>query len=710
MITRRGFLANASTLLAASGLHMPLWAGTVGAKSDAAAPSVLLLGVDYYPDQTPETLWEEDARMIAETGFTNVRVAEFAWSLMEPSEGKFDFAWLHRSVGTLQKHGIQVILGTPSAAPPPWLTAKYPDVLMVNDQGLVVNPGGRRFTCPSNKVYRRLSLDIATEMTRSFADTSGVIGWQIDNEFTLQRWGRCYCRFCRAGFQDWLRTKYSTLDEINTKWGTVFWSQVYTDFAQIPVPLPSNGDPNPGLALDYDRYQSFANASFLEEQLAMLRKTCPKHFVTTNNVGAPLDTIDLHELYKNLDFVCHDNYPGFAQMFYQKMQPETLSMMISLGHDSMRGVKDGKPFMVMEEQSGKAGQSFFSPPPRKGQIRLWTYQAIAHGAMGLNYFRWDTANSGAEEYWHGMLNHDRSKSPSFDEIQQTVKELKTLGQEMLQSSYSANAALFFDLNSDWAVAVQPGNTKLTYASQLTSWYAAIAGAHVGTDVINAESDLFRYKAVFAPLPYVVSQKEAANIRKFVEAGGLFVSGFRLGVKDQNSQIVRTPLPGLLRDVMGATVKDYMPIYSEKIGVKFSSLLAGPDAECALWADVLQPSSAAVLATYTGGPYSGDPAITVNSFGKGKAVYLGADLDSASLARVFAALLESGGIKSALDVPFGVELCVRKSGAAQWYFLLNHTAALQGVTLPFQFKDLLTGATHSGKIGLDAYDVRVLQPI
>jgi len=710
VITRRSLLANSSLLLAASGLRVPLWALASAAKPDIAATPPLLLGVDYYPDQTPEPLWEEDARMIAETGLTNVRVAEFAWSLMESSEGKFDFAWLHRAVTTLQKHGILVILGTPSAAPPPWLTTKYPEVLMVNDQGMTVSPGGRRFTCPSNKLYRRLSLDVATQMALSFADTPGIIGWQIDNEFTLQRWARCYCKSCRAGFQDWLRTKYASLDEINSKWGTAFWSQVYTDFSQIPVPLPSNGDPNPGLALDYNRYQSYANASFLEEQLAMLRKTCPKHFVTTNNVGAPLDNLDLRDLYKNLDFVSHDNYPGFAQMFMQGMPPEALALTISLGHDSMRSVKDGKPFLIMEEQSGKAGQAFFSPQPRKGQLRLWTYQAIAHGAMGVNYFRWDTANFGAEEYWHGLLNHDRSKSPGFDEIQQTVRELKTLGQEMLLSSYVANTALYFDLNSDWALAIQPGNSKLTYIPKMISWYAALAAAHVGTDIINSEADLSRYAAVFAPLSYVVTPKQAENIRKFVQSGGLFVSGFRLGVKDENSQIVRTPLPGLLRDVMGVTVKDYVPVYGEKIGVTLSAPLTGPDGECGLWADVLQPSSATVLATYGGGPYPGDPAITSNSFGSGKAIYLGADLDPMSLARVVITLLASAGLKSPFDVPPGVELTTRKSGSKQWVFLLNHTGATQGVTVPGQFKDLLTGATHSGKIGLDAYDVRVLQPL
>jgi beta-galactosidase len=711
VITRRRFLTNTTAALAAAGVHPSLWARALreARMPEAAPPGVpLLIGVDYYPDQTPESLWEQDARKIAEVGFTNVRVAEFAWALMEPSEGKFDLAWLRRSVQMLQKHDIPVILGTPSAAPPPWLTAKYPDVLLVNDQGMTVQPGGRRFTCPTNQTYRRLSLTVATEMARAFADTPGIIGWQIDNEFILQRWGRCYCKYCRAGFQQWLRDKYGNLDKINREWGTSFWSQVYTEFSQIPVPLASNGDPNPGLALDYDRYQSFANASFLEEQLAMLRKTCPKHFVTTNNVGGLVDTIDLRDLYRNLDFVSHDNYPGFFQIIVPEPMPsEVVATSVALGHDFMRSVKGGKPFLVMEEQTGKAGQPFFSPQPYKGQIRLWTYQAIAHGAMGINYFRWDTANFGAEEYWHGMLAHDRSKSPGFDEIAQTVRELKKLGPDVLNASYPADVALCFDSESDWAVAIQPGHNKLSYLAGVTSWYAAISSAHAATDIINAEADLSRYKAVFAPLHYVLSEKQAVNIRTFVERGGVFVAGFRLGVKDESSQIVGTPLPGLLRDVMGATVKDYVPLYNEKVAVKFASPLTGADGGSGLWADVLQPSTASVIATYANGRYPGDPAITINTFGKGKAVYVGPDLDPASLTRVVAALLGNAGIKP-LDLPKGVERTVRKSGSIQWVFLLNHTAAPQVVTLVGQHKDMLTNTAHTGKVTLAPYDVLVVQ--
>ena len=714
MYSRRAFLTSAGAILTGVALPSRMWAiagGEAGAAAAQNGPSSvpLLLGVDYYPDQTPESLWEEDARMMADFGFTNVRVAEFAWSLMEPSEGKFDFAWLHRSVEILHKHGIGVILGTPSAAPPPWLTQKYPEVLMVNDEGMTVSPGGRRFTCPSNKTYRKLSLAIATEMSRSFAGAPGVIGWQIDNEFTLQRWGRCYCKYCRAGFQEWLRGKYSSLDTINSKWGTAFWSQIYTDFSQIPVPLPSNGDPNPGLALDYDRYQSYANASFSDEQLAVLRKNCPKHFVTTNNVGAPADTLNLHELYKDLDFVSHDNYPGFIEIYAPNFPSQVLPFIVGMGHDSMRGVKDGKPFLIMEEQSGKAGQRFFSAQPHPGQLRLWAFQAVAHGAMGVNYFRWDTADFGAEEYWHGILNHDRSKSPGFEEIKQVVKDMKSLGPEALHAPYSADSALIFDTDSDWALQIQPGQRDLTYMSHAISWYASISSIHTGVDVISPDSDLSHYKIVFAPVQYVLSEKQASHIRSYVEGGGTFVTSFRLGVKDESSQIVRNPLPGLLRDVMGVTVKDYVPIYSEKIGVRFSEPFAGPDGTCALWADRLEPASTAtVLATYKP-PYAGDAAITMNSFGKGKAVYVGADLDPASLGRVLATLVAMSGSKSTIGVPPGVELTTRKSGTVQWNYVLNHTDAAQSITLPGRFKNALTGETLESKASIDPYGVLVLQP-
>jgi beta-galactosidase len=709
--TRREFLGGAFVLMSAASIRLPLWARAVANVAAAPSGGQILLGVDYYPDQTPPALWEEDSRMMSDMGFTNVRIAEFAWALMEPSEGKFEFGWLHRAIQILHKHNIGVILGTPSAAPPPWLSAKYPDIFEVNAQGQRLRPGGRRFTCPTNPVYRKLSLAIATQMAKKFGETEGVIGWQIDNELTLGSSLRCYCNFCQVGFQNWLRTRYSTLDNLNQSWGTVFWSQTYTDFSQIPVPLLSGGDPNPGLALDYDRYQSYANTSFTEEQLAMLRQICPTHFVTTNNVGL-VDTIDMRDLYAKLDFAAFDNYPGFFDMLMAQEgkppSPDGIATTISLGHDLARGVKGGEPFMIMEEQSGKAGQKTFAPQPETGQVRLWTYQGVAHGAMGINYFRWDTATFGAEEYWHGILNHDRSKSPAYEEIRQTVKELKALGQEVLYSQYAAQTALVFDYDCSWAVKIQPGHYALDYMTQVTSWYGAISASHTGIDVIAPEADLSPYKIVFAPLAYLMSEKQAAKITSFVQAGGMFVTNFRLGVKTESSQIVRTPLPGLLRDVMGVTVADYVPIYSAKNAVKFAPGLAGPDGECGLWTDILQPTGAEVLASYTKGSHAGEAAITMNTVGSGKAVYIGADLDAASLARVLRTLSGLAGVKPPLEVPPGIELTVRRAGDKQWIFVLNHTSVSQSVSIPKTFTDLLTGGTHTGKVDVSGYGVRVLQ--
>ncbi|HUL35807.1 MAG TPA: beta-galactosidase [Candidatus Eisenbacteria bacterium] len=706
---RRIFLKSAAGAFCLSAAHP--WTRSLAAPSSSSAP--LLFGVDYYPDQTDESLWEEDARRMADFGVTNVRIAEFAWSLMEPSEGHYDFAWLRKSIEILRAHNIAIILGTPSAAPPPWLTQKYPEVLIVTEQGMTLSPEGRRFTCPSNKLYRRLSVNIATEMAKTFAETPGIIGWQIDNEYTLAGYPRCYCHVCRAGFQEWLKAKYASLDAINKSWGTVFWSQVYTDFSQIPLPTPSGGPPNPGLKLDYDRYQSHANVASLEDQLAVLRKLCPKHFITTNNVPMLADTINAYDLFAKLDFVSYDNYPGYASTHAhgepgQSLPLEQVAATVALLQDASRSILHGKPFLVMEEQSGKAGQPEFSPQPDKGQLRLWSYQAVAHGAMGINYFRWDTATFGAEEYWHGLLNHDRSKSPGFDEIAQTIRELKSLGNEILNSPCEAPAALCFDFDSDWATAIQPGQPQVRYNTEFSLWYGALWSGHVGVDLVDATGDLSRYKVLFAPLMYIVSDAQANAIREFVRAGGVFVSGFRLGVKNPTSQIVKMPRPGLLSDVMGVTLIDYVPIYSEKQGVKFSGLLAGPDAECQIWADVLKPASAEVLATYTMGDYAGQAAMTSNVFGKGRAFYLGARTDSATLGRLLNTIAASAGIKPELTTPPGVEVATRRVGQSAVIFVLNHTSEPQTVALPGTSKDLLSGATLSTSITLERYGVRVLQ--
>lgn len=631
---------------------------------------------------------------------------------MEPSEGVYRFDWLHRAVALLHAHGISVILGTPSAAPPPWLTQKYPEILMVNAQGMTLNPGSRRFTCPTNEIYRRLSTNIAMQMATEFASTPGIIGWQIDNEFTLGNTPRCYCKYCRAGFQQWLKSKYGSLKNLNEKWGTVFWSNTYTDFSQIPVPLPTGAPPNPGLALDYNRFQSYSNAAFLQDQLDVLRRLCPHHLVTTNNVGGLVDNIDLRELYRNLDFASADNYPGFMAIMAgshgASLPASALSVPVNFMLDFMRGVKNGEPFFIMEEQTGKAGQPTFCPQPEPGQLRLWSYQTIAHGAFGIQYFRWDTTTFGAEEYWHGILQHDRQPSPGYGEIKQTIRELKTLGSDALHARCDASIAICYDSSADWALDIQPGQPDLKYSQQMLAWYGPLSATQAGVDIVDGVRDLSRYKVLCAPAMYVVSPEQAEAIRTFVQQGGIFIAGFRLGVKDPYSRIVCTPLPGLLRDVMGVEVADYEPIYSQPQSVSFSGALAGPNAKCSIWADILKPGpNAQVLATYLDRQYKGGAAITSHAYGKGRAIYLGAGLEASEMARVLMTLLAAAGIQPHIKAAAGVEVTSRSAGGQRWTYILNHTADPQSVQLDGSYRSHPDGATVSGSIHLSPYGVRVL---
>ena len=261
-------------------------------------------GVDYYPEHWPQERWSEDARLMAEAGFNVVRLAEFAWSRMEPQEGEYDFDWLDRAISVLAFHDIRVILGTPTASPPPWLMTKHPEVFLVREDGQRVTFGNRRGYCPNSPVYHDYTRHIVAQMAERYADHPSVIGWQIDNELG----NRCYCPVCARSFQAWLRNRYGSLDELNKKWGTIFWSHIYSDWGQIPVPLTTGNSPNPGLALDFFRFASDSYVTYQQMQVDILREKCPAHFITHNFMGFGYDRINYFDLARSLDFVSWDTY------------------------------------------------------------------------------------------------------------------------------------------------------------------------------------------------------------------------------------------------------------------------------------------------------------------------------------------------------------------------------------------------------------------
>src|SRR5574341_372917 len=452
-------------------------------------------GVDYYPEHWPEERWPTDARLMVEAGFNVVRLAEFAWSKMEPSEGQFNFDWLDRAISIVHSRGIQVVLRTPTASPPPWLMSKNPDLFRVREDGLRVTFGNRREYCPNHSRYHDYTRRIVTEMAEHYADHPAVIGWQIDNEFGE----RCYCPVCAGAFRDWLRRRYESLAELNRRWGTVFWSHVYTHWDQIPVPLATGGSPNPGLALDFYRFASDSYVAYQQIQVDILREKCPRHFVTHNFMGFKYDGINYYDLAHNLDFVAWDNYPRTQWSMQAQVDPSQAA----LAADTMRGLKR-RNFWVMEQQAGPSGWEVVSVAPRPGELRLWAYQSIAHGADAVVFFRWRTSRFGAEQYWHGLLDHDGHPGRRYQEIKRMGAEIKRVGERIAGSRIQPSVAMLLSYDSRFAFQVQGNNPHFSYAGQFQQFYRALYRRHVPVDIVDPAADLSAYRLVLAPALHLVS--------------------------------------------------------------------------------------------------------------------------------------------------------------------------------------------------------------
>jgi beta-galactosidase len=659
-------------------------------------------GVDYYPEHWPEERWAEDVRLMAEAGFNVVRLAEFAWSKLEPEEGQFDFDWLDRAISILASHDIRVVLGTPTASPPPWLMVKSPDLFLVREDGRRATFGNRREYCPNNPVYHDCTRRMVTQMAEHYAGHPSVIGWQIDNEFG----DRCYCSICTGAFQNWLRRRYGSLDELNEKWGTIFWSHVYTDWDQIPPPLTTGGSPNPGLALDFFRFSSDSYVAYQQMQVDILREKCPNHSITHNFMGFKYDRINYFDLAQDLDFVSWNNYQRMQWTMHAKVDPSHGA----LAADAMRGLK-GQNFWVMEQQSGSGGWEIVSVAPRPGELRLWAYQTVAHGADAVIFFRWRTARFGTEQYWHGLLDHDAHPSRRYEEIKRMGAEIRKAGEPIYGSTVKPAVAMVLSYESRFTFQIQANNPQFSYPDHFHQFYRALYHRHVPIDIVAPTADLSTYKLVVAPALHVVSDAATENLKGFVEAGGVLVVTQRSGVKDEANAVVNQRLPGLLAELCGVEVDEYDSLSADMHnGLEFAlpELASRSPIPISTWCDVLKPNGATVVARYTQDYYAGKPAITLNQFGQGQAVYVGALGDAGLYETLADWLLDSVGVQAILTAPKGIEVTERWQGPQRLVFVLNHTDREQEVDLDGRYTDLLdSSATLKGAVTVPPRDVLVL---
>lgn len=658
------------------------------------------IGADYYPEHWDKSRWEEDARLMGSANIKVIRVGEFAWSLFEPKDGNYDFTWMDEAIEFFGKKGINVVLGTPSATPPKWLIDKYPDILQVSETGQVKHFGTRKHYCFNSDVYREKTRKLVEAMAKHYSGNPYIEGWQIDNELGHSDTVRCYCEKCRVKFVDWLQEKYGTVESLNSAYGTVFWSQKYDDFSQLILPRAGTcysfdegtRGQNPSLLLDYYRFCSDSIISFAQESINAIREYDNKP-CSSNLLDASVNSetgIDYFELSKKLDYVTWDNYIEF-----QWGRADMAA--VSKDHALMRSYKK-QPFWVMEQQSGPCGWSRMGSSPVPGDLRIWTYEAIANGADTVVYFRWRACTFGTEQYWHGILGHDGKPNRRYEEIKQVGDEMQRLNEKVGTLMPKAKVAIIKSFITEWCHKVFPNVEDFQYDKVLLSFYRPFYNLGISVDFIDGEESFDEYELVLAPALAYVSDVTRVNLEKFEKQGGTIITTFRSGYRNMNNCILEETLPGPLAEISGVEVSDYDPQFQKETSV--SGVFGTSKAN--LWCDVLEQKNSEVLGEYIEGYYKGKPCLTR----KGTVYYLGCDLDQSGYNEFIKYVLEESTIEGT-EIREGVESISTTDGTRDFRFIINYNNYDVFLPIKNQCTEILTDKRISKIIKVAAHDLVIL---
>jgi len=654
-------------------------------------------GADYYPEYWPRERWAVDAYMMRKAGFDIVRIGEFAWRVLEPEEGRYDFELFDAAIATLAKEGVRVMLCTPTAAMPAWVEQRYPDVNVEDVNGRRRSWGARKNWCYNNPQMQQLSRNITRSMAEHYAGNPNVLAWQTDNEF---HYSGCYCPHCVAEFRRWLAEHYASPDALNEAWGLRFWSMDIHDWSEMIPPRELRGA-SPSHMLAYRRFQSDAILAFNREQAQIIRAADPQAKVTHNYMGLN-SGIDYLKMAADLDFVSNDMYPRHIGNL-----PAS-----AYAHDVIRGYNGGAGFWMNELQCGYINREnqLRTPPP--GMIRLWTHQAIAHGADAIIYFRWRSCTGGCEQFHSGIVQHDGSaQSRSYQEIAAIGEEIGRLRELGLAGSEVRNeVAILRSFDQCRALELYRNDKLFDYDAEIQRYYRALARLNVGVDVVHPEADLFKYRAVFAPLMMLTTPAQVAHLRAYVESGGTLVTSFRLGAYDWNAVVPTETLPGdALAELFGVRIHEYDCLMADVESEAAPVILwDGKEHEAQVWADMLEPTTAEVLAEYSNSWYTPYAAITRNRAGKGQAIYVGAALEDAFYAGFVRKVLGEAGVSQEMETPEGVSAKVRWVNGQPITFVLNLTKESKVITLPQPMVDVLLDRAVGTRFVLGPRDVVALR--
>jgi beta-galactosidase len=633
-----------------------------------------------------------------EAGVNLVSVGIFSWSRLEPASGRFDFGWLDRVLDLLHRGGVQANLATATASPPPWLTHQHPEMLPVLADGATLWPGARQHYCPSSPVYRDAARRLVDALATRYARHPSLAMWHVGNEYGCHV-PACWCDVSAAAFRAWLRERYGSVDELNERWGTSFWSQRYSEWEEILPPRRTPTWPNPGQQLDFMRFSSDALLECYEIEREVLKRVTPDVPVTTNFMGF-FKPLDYWRWAAREDVVSNDSYPDPAD--------ERSGMRAAMAGDLMRSLGRGRPWMLMEQTTSRVNWREVNVPKKPGEMRLWSLQAIARGADGVMFFQWRQSSAGAEKHHSAMVPHGPvDESPVWKDVVRLGHELTGLA-EVCGAESRAETAVLLDWESWWALELpSKPSARVRQLEQIEAYYEPLFQGNVQVDFAHPSHDLSRYRLVLVPNLYLVTDDAASALETYVEGGGTVVMSFFSGIVDPAERIRLGGYPRPFRKLLGIDVVDFHPLAAAD-GVEIQ-VSGGAQGRADTWMDDIRPRGAEALATFASSPLQGRPAITLHRFGRGSAYYIGTKPDAQSLKRVLDMACAAAAVAATEAMPDGVEAVRRHGGGRSFLFLLNHRDRAVDVPVKEAGVNLLGGgAVHPGLLHLEPRGVAVIR--
>ncbi len=652
----------------------------------------MLLGAAYYPEHRERSRWDFDLENMQKAGANCLRVGEFAWRRFEPEMDKFDFSWMDEFMALASKRGVKLLMCPPLRTAPAWLVEREPSVKIIRNDGVPLEFGSRYSFCVNHPFLLERGRKMASMMAKHYGDGEGLAGWHLDNEHGDEP--DCHCPICKRKFQEWCRTRYSSIEELNKEWGMVFWGLEFNSFEQLPTPMVSKAYHSPSHLLAWRRFRSESTI----EAVAMQRKAVRQGSTLeiTSNLQGWNPRTDYFKLAENFDYCGLNYYPPYGEG--SKFYPASLVR--------TRGVKGGKGFHIHELRNGAhmvPGREANTPEPN--EVERLIIHSVGNGADGIFHFRWRACPFGVEQSHGTVTDYDGRPKRIYPEVAKAFKGLTKLSKLIESSSVKSKVAVLFDFNTWWAMgnnAEWDGAPGL-YMKHFDRIVNALKGMNASVDAFGLDSDFSKYEILVVPALSCADDALACKFAKFVENGGTLVWHPLSGVKDMDAKIHPERIHPKLKELLGVDIREFATLSEKETG---TFEWGKKSWKSNLFVDLPTLEGAKAEGFHKDAWYEGAPAVTAKKNGKGKAIYVACFAEEAFYAELFASL----GVKPVLEgrIPQPVEVCERVlPDGKRLLFLVNASAKAQTLRLDFKTRDVYNEEDLGKSFKIGSFGSRIL---